>query len=380
MQHYLFAALLCVILFGCSSNSDKEEQAAKLPDIEQNVRFKRIWSASIGDSFDKRFSNIQPGVSATHVYLANVEGGVSAHESERGKRVWRTKIDLDISAGVGHASGRVFVGTFAGKLVALDADTGEELWRSSVTSEILSVPAANADVVVAQTIDGRLFGFASETGKQLWRYDHTVPSLTLRSTASPVIYRDRLYTAFGNGQLVCLDLSDGSLAWDARVSQPKGRNELEKIVDIDGSPVIDAAFIYAASNNGAVASFALTQGRPLWKQDLSSFLPVALGVGRVFAVSNNSDIVAYNAVNGDIDWVNEQLHLRDLGAPAAFKNYVLAIDSDDYLHILNQSDGELVGRFKPSGDDFIAPIKVEGDQFYVLSGDGNLSVYRAQTN
>jgi outer membrane protein assembly factor BamB len=118
----------------------------------------------------------------------------------------------------------------------------------------------------------------------------------------------------------------------------------------------------------------------LWRQDISSFLPLAVGNDQVYAVSNDSHIVAYNAINGDIVWTNDLLDLRNLGAPAVYKDYVLVIDEDDYLHILNQSDGSFVGRLKPSGDDFVSPIKVDGGRFYVLSGDGTLSAYGAQGN
>jgi len=385
MKRIFLLAFVGLFVFSCSSNSDKDggkdkkAKAAKLPKIEQSVRFKRVWSASVGSSVDKRFSNIQPGLGDEQVFLASVNGAIAAFGLEKGRRLWRSNIESDISAGIGYSDSKVFVGTFAGEVFAIDATNGEVLWSAQLTSEILSVPAAANGVVVAQTIDGRLFGLDAESGEQRWRYDHTVPSLTLRSTASPVIYRDQVYTAFGNGQVVCLDLAEGSLEWDARVSRPIGRNELEKIIDIDGSPVIDAGFVYAASNNGAVVSFARTQGRPIWKQDLSSYLPLALGNNHIFAVSNDAHVVAYNAVNGDIAWVNEELDLRELGAPTAFENYVLTIDSDDFLHVLDQNDGRFVARFKPSGDDFISPIHVKNDRFYVLSGNGSLSVYETQS-
>ena len=372
-------SLLIASLVGCSSNDKKELKEAPLIKFSATAKACKNWSATIGSGRDKRYSKLVPAVFSDRVYASDVEGNVYALNLDSGKRVWKSRLKEAISASTGVNSHSVFVGTFSGELIALSADNGEEKWRVSVSSEILAVPAANERVVVAQTIDGRAFAFDAYSGEALWRYDHTVPSLTLRGTANPVIYRNQVLLAFGNGQLVSLQLSDGALKWDARLSQPKGRTELEKMIDIDATPFFSGGLIYAANYQGAIAAYSAAQGQAVWKQDLSTYQDLSVANGKVYAVTEESAVIAFNAGSGVQDWMNDQMLRRMLGAPAAYGDYVLTLDYEGYMHVLSADDGSFAARFKPAGDDFTSAIVVSDSAFLVLSDDGRLSSYTLQT-
>ncbi len=379
MKHLLLLfAVISLVLGACSSKDEKAQalKAEKLVKFEQTAKVKRLWSVSAGSGQDKRYSLLVPAIANGAIYVTDVDGRVYAYDQGSRKKLWSVKTKKDISASVSVFDTRLYFGTYDGQLVALDANSGEQLWEAKTSSEILSVPASSENVVVAQTIDGRVYGFSAEDGSQLWRYDHTVPALTLRGTANPVISRRQVVAAFGNGQLISLNLSDGSLMWSGRVSQPKGRTELEKMVDIDGSPIVDGGLIYAATYHGAVAAFGKAKGNVIWKQDLSTYNNLSTANGRVFAVTEDSHVVAYNAGNGALEWTNDQLHRRDVGSPLAIGDYLVCVDSEGYLHVLNQSDGEFVARAKPKGKGFRSPMLVLDDSFLVLSDSGALSAYR----
>lgn len=366
------------VLAACSSNDPKKQalKPASLVDFEPSIKIKKLWSTSVGSGRDKRYSKFAPAIAEKAIYVSDVDGRIFAVDKENGKRLWQTKLKKTaLSAGVGYAGNKVFVGTYDGELIALDAANGEKLWQAETSSEILAVPAANNEVVVAQTIDGRLFGFNATSGETRWRYDHVVPSLTVRGEASPLMTRTQLVAAFGNGQVVALNPEDGGLQWSGRVSQPKGGNELERVVDVDGTPLEQGGFIYAASYQGAIAAFSKVTGKVAWKQDLSTLNSLTASSSRIFSVDENSHVIAFNSVNGNIEWRNDQLHRRNLSAPLAYNDYVLAIDDDDYLHVMSASDGSFVYRFKPAGDGFDAQPKVFGDRFLLLSEDGTLSAY-----
>ncbi len=378
MNFVRFAAVVLVLaLASCASKDEKKEalKAAPLVDFEKTLSVKKQWQLDAGKGQDKRYAKLAPAMSDSALFLADVDGNVVAYERETRKRLWKKDIKKDISGALSYAEGRLYLGTYDGEVLALSAEDGELLWLGEVSSEVVSVPAANDDVVAAQTIDGRLFGFAAETGEALWRYDHTVPALTLRGTASPVISRNQLLAAFGNGQVVSLNVADGALMWSVRVSQPKGRTELEKMVDVDASPLIDGGLIYSASYHGALAAFSKAKGQIIWKQDLSTFENLTLASGVLFAVNEESHVVAFNAGNGAILWTNDQMHRRNLGAPVVFGDYVASIDEDGHMHVLSQEDGRYLHRFKPSGNGFRpAPLSM-GDEVWVLSDDGKLSAY-----
>lgn len=371
-----FAAL--VLLAACSSNDKKKAmKPADLVDFDETEKVRKEWSVSVGDGRDKRFSRFLPAITRDFIYVSDVDGRVYSVNKETGKRVWRTRLkNKDLSAGVGVYGDILYVGTYDGELIALSTVDGSQLWSASTSSEILAVPAANNEVVVAQTIDGRVYGLDSKTGELRWRYDHLVPSLTIRGLANPVMDRTQVFTAFGNGQIVSLNPSDGSLLWNGRVSQPSGGNELEKIVDVDGSPLVTAGVVYAASYQGAISAFSKAKGATLWKQDMSTHYQLSASSTRLIAVDEDSHIVAFNSGNGAIEWTNDALHRRNVGAPLVFGDYVIVIDDDDHLHLMSESDGTFAYRFKPAGDGFSTPPLADGERFYLLSDDGRLSAYR----
>lgn len=370
--------ILLLALFSCASNDEKKKQKeASLVDFERSIAMRKQWTLAAGNGQDKRYANLVPAVVGNTLYVSDVDGQVFAYDLESKKRLWKTNVGRDISSSVGVYGTSLYLGTYQGSLLALNADSGEVLWESKTSSEVLGLPVANDSVAIAQTVDGRLFAFDVASGALAWRYDHIVPSLTLRGTADPVISRSQLLAGFGNGQIVSLNVNDGALVWSGRVAQPKGNTELEKMVDVDSTPIAEAGLVYAVNYHGALVAFSQAKGQAIWKQDVSSFNDIAVANGNVYVVDEDSHVIAYNTGNGGIAWKNEQMHLRKLGSILAFDKYLAVIDGDDYLHVLNQSDGSFAYRFKPRGDGFRSSLKAYGRKgFLVLSNDGKLSAYQ----
>lgn len=373
----LFLVALVVLALGaCSSNKRKEEsRKAKLVDFEATVEYDRLWSANVGEGKGQKYMNLVPAISDDRIFAANAKGHVSAFDLNTGKRLWIAKTDFRLSGGVAAGDGIVGFGTLDGKVVALDASNGDFLWEAQVSSEILAPPAIDDSVLVVQTIDARVFAFESKTGDSRWSYDHLTPVLSLRGTSAPVIVFTQVICAFDNGQIVSFSLADGSRTWEARISQPKGKTDLERIVDVDGTPVIDGGLIYAASYQGNAMAIGRAEGNPIWQKALSTYNRLASGRDHVFATTERSKVVALNSANGDIVWETEALLNRRLNAPSTVGTYVVTVDDEGYAHVLEQSDGELVERFKPRGKGFSAPMLVENEVLYILSNDGKLGAY-----
>ncbi len=372
-------ALLCFlcVLFSCSSKKDDDiTKKEKLVDFESSVSAKRLWTVSTGEGKGRKYLRLVPAIDNQTIYAADANGNVSAFDLESGKRLWRTGTDYRVTGGVGAGGGKVFFGTDDGELIVLNATDGELLWKAQTSSEILSAPATNGEVIVAQTIDARVFAYSIDSGDVLWSYDHLSPVLSLRGTASPVFVSNQVICAFDNGQIVSFAVSDGSRTWEARVGQPKGKTDLERIVDVDGTPVIQSGILYAASYQGSLMTFGRAKGNAIWKKPVSTHSRVAVAGGKVFVTTERSEVIAYNSANGDIIWQNDQLKNRGLEAPSISGEYVLTVDEDDHLHILSQSDGSFAHRFKPAGDGFHAPMLSMQDNFYVLSDNGKLSAYQ----
>ncbi len=372
-------SLLAAFVFvaACSSNDKKDESSkvADLVDFERSVKHKRLWSVSTGEGEGRKHLRLEPAIVNDTIYVGNADGKVRAITLANGKTQWKVATDTALSGGVGAYHGTVAFGTLDGIVVALDAETGAERWRAQVSSEILASPAVNNSVVVVQTIDARVFAFDTQTGTQVWAYDHLTPVLSLRGTSGPVISSTQVVCAFDNGQVVSFSVADGSRTWEARVSQPKGKTDLERIVDIDGSPLIEGGLVYAAGYQGNIMAFSRANGDPIWREPVSTANALTMADDKIFVSTDNARIIAFNATNGEVAWENAALLNRGTGAPTAVGDYIITVDADDYLHVLAQKDGSFVHRFKPAGDGFHAQAQAHLGKLYLLSDDGKLSAY-----
>src|SRR3546814_14265873 len=108
------------------------------------------------------------------------------------------------------------------------------------------------------------------TGTEQWMVDRTVPSLTLRGLSAPVVVGNRVYVGLDNGRVLALRTSDGQVAWEQVVSAPTGRNELERITDIDAPLLSDGGELFAASFGGELACLDDETGQILWRHALKS--------------------------------------------------------------------------------------------------------------
>jgi outer membrane protein assembly factor BamB len=65
---------------------------------------------------------------------------------------------------------------------------------------------------------------------------------------------DRIYVGTEQGDLYCLNVTDGSTIWKARIG-----------ADSDSTPAVAGAFVYTAAEDGYVYSFRKSTGEPVWK-------------------------------------------------------------------------------------------------------------------
>ena len=401
----LFGVLCCVLfLNGCSSLSNDETSDAEsaqqseelsfddsafddsddeevknepkdLESIDATVKIKKVWRQSIGSSDDVYQPTLHPAVGDGVVYAASNKGRISAWPVVKGKRLWRTDLDLSLSGGVGLGAGLVAVGTAKGELIALEAETGEERWRTTLSSEILSAPAAQGDLLVAQTQDGKVYGLSVATGEELWRYTVEVPVLSLRGTAGPLVTPRMVITGFANGKLVALNAATGTLLWEAKLATGEGKSELERMVDVN-SPIMGSEVVYATSYQGRAGAFSRGTGRELWAQDSSSYHPPAYGSGRLFVADTEGQVLRLRSSGGRAEWTNTDLLRRGLTPPLAVGNFVMVADSEGYLHALSQADGSIVGRVKVDGDGVAVAMVTDGTTLFVQDQDDDLTAYQ----
>jgi len=365
-------------LSGCSwlRGDDNIEPPVELTEIQSKVTLQRLWHQDVGAKIDEQYLKLRPAIDGGRVFAADVKGRVTAYGEATGKEIWETKTGIEISSGVGVGEGLVLVGSSEAQVIALDWRDGQEVWRSEVSSEILSIPGADQGIVVIQSVDGKLAGLKASDGARVWVYDRSVPVLSLRGTSSPMLVQGAVIAAGDNGKLAVVDLARGLVGWETSIAVPRGRSELERMVDIDSQPQVWGGTIYTVTYQGQLAAVEGNTGRILWTRDMSSAVGLGVDFSNVYVTDENSEVWALERDNSGSIWKQDKLKRRALTAPVAIGNYVAVADFEGYVHVLSRSNGEIVGRERTDSKGVLAPLVVNGDTLFVYGNGGTLSAYK----
>ncbi len=371
------AIAVSVSLAGCGLFSSEETvEPNPLVDFEAEQQFQQLWSLSTGGSLGSKFHQLVPSIDEQQIFAVNVEGDLVAADLASGSINWRVELETPIGGGVGAGNGIVVLATESGEVIAFDTTDGSERWRYQASSEVISQPQMNAELVVVQQLDGKITALEVGSGERRWSYDSQIPRLSLRGTSAPIVAADLTLAGFANGKLVAVENASGRPVWEQRISLAEGRSELERIVDIDGKPLVYNRIVYVGSYQGRLVALNPGNGQVVWSQDLSTYRGLAGGFGNVYAVSDEDHVHAFDARNSASVWSQDGLQYRRLTTPVVLGNSLVTADADGYLHVLSQVDGHFTARHRVSSSGVQSDLLVRDDVLYVLSNDGRLTALK----
>jgi outer membrane protein assembly factor BamB len=347
----LIALVASVFLLACSSQDTKSEALAEKVDsgpaelisFDETVDIDVVWRRSLGKGSGAKNIRLRPEQNGDNVYAADYNGKLWALELASGDKIWSRKFDQKITSGVVVAENDLYIATEDGLLHSIAKSSGEIQWSQPLSSESIAPVVVDETQVYIRTIDGHLTAFERRGGKQNWTYEAALPVLTVHGTGSPVLVQNLVVTGFANGKLVALDRELGIPRWNKRLAIPQGRSELERLVDLDGTPLVEEGIVYATAYHGKLSAIGY-DGKTQWETELSSYFGPALGLGNLYITRDDDHVQAYDQVNGASVWSQSALQGRFLNQPVKYGNYIVVADFEGYVHVLAQVDGEMLGR------------------------------------
>ncbi len=385
--------LLGAALSGCSTvkgwftskdaAAKKAQEPAELVDFKPTVEVRKIWSTGIGKGEGRIGVRQHPAVADGRVFAAAVEGGVVALDLQTGKQVWEYKPEkvkkkpkLRLSGGPGVGEGLVVIGTLDGQVIALDAANGSEKWRARVPNEVIAAPAIAQNLVFVRSNDGRVTAFEAGNGQRRWFHDKESPSLTVRGNASVLAGPGVVFVGNDDGTVDTLAMQDGRPLWSQTIGVPEGRTELQRMADVDGTPVLEDRILYATSFKNETLAIDGPTGRPIWSRDHGGAGAVGVSSGLVVVADNAGSVWGLDKASGSAMWSQAALARRSLTGAAIQGDYAVVGDYKGYLHWLRLDNGELAARERAGRDALVGQLVVVDGILLVQNTDGKLIAFR----
>jgi outer membrane protein assembly factor BamB len=194
--------------------------------------------------------------------------------------------------------------------------------------------------------------------------------------SAPVSESGGIITGTATGRLAVIIAETGQIAWEQPIGKPTGSTELDRIIDIDGKPLVLGGIAYAISYDGTLAAVDIRTGRIVWTREYKSSRRISIDGNSLFVVDADSNVFALDRRNGIELWSQSGLNDREVTAAQPVSDYIVLGDRYGLLHWLRQSDGEMVARIEvgKNNDDqsiYVAPT-VDGNTVYTQTRNGKV--------
>lgn len=374
----LLVGLMFLGLTACGGQPDLEEGQAVVrapePEVAQNTAIEVLWKATSAGT-KSGSEHFAPVIDDGVVFTSNRDGRIEGFDLDDGKRIFNASLDSELAAGVGINVSSVVAVTTRGEVLALDREDASEKWRSSTGSSISAAPALNDQLVVVRTVDGKIIGLNAITGDQVWAIERPVAALSMGIDAPGLIASEGVVNGFSNGRILANNIYTGSPFWEVRAFRPGGKNEIERLIDIDASPIMAGQLVIVGAYRGGMAAYRLRDGQEVWRNDgASTRKPIAQSSLLLAVTGPESEVAVVEQDSGKTRWKKTMLRGHGLSGPVILDDAVMVGSLDGVLYLFDLFDGTLLSKYK-LGSARITSLHNVGDAVLVYSASsGSLSL------
>ncbi len=369
-----FLFFVSLSLLSCSSK-ENSEPPAELIAIENALRVGIDWKTNTGAGIETASYNMRPLLLQNQIFSVDTEGLVKSIDAKSGKVSWSVETQVAAITGLAGSSEVIVASSRDGDLNAFDLldDNLKLRWSVRLKGEIRAQPQIDGQQLFVRTVDGKLSALSLIDGSIQWTVSRRVPALSLTGNSRPVVTGDLVIAGFDDGKISTFNRADGQTVWETIVSNPSGRTEIERLVDIDGQFILKDGIIYVSSYQGRLAAIQATDGNVLWSRKFSSYQSIVADDEALYLSGEKSHIWSIDRRTGSAFWKQEALHSRKITAPQLAGDKLVVADLEGYVHWLDKSDGALRGRVQPTDSRHIAQPLVWNERIMVIDSEGTLS-------
>jgi outer membrane assembly lipoprotein YfgL len=342
-----------------------------LKPVVSLISAQQVWVAAVGPGVN----GLSMAVNGDKVAVAGSNGTVTLINVLSGADLWRFSVGGSLTAGVGFDGHMSAVITSQNELVAIVG--GQEVWRQRLASTSFTAPLVAGQRVFVLGADRSVSAYDANSGIRLWTQSRTGEPLVLRQSGVLLAVGDTLVVGLA-GRMVGFNPNTGSVRWEVPLANPRGVNDIERMVDLVGPVSRLNTEVCARAFQSAVGCVDAQRGTLKWTQMADGVQGVHGDEGMIFGSERDGHVAAWNRSTGQKTWSNDQLLHRDLSAPLVLGRSVAVGDGAGFVHLLSREDGSFMGRLSTDGSAIVTPPALAGDTLLVLTRSGNLFAWRPQ--
>ena len=365
---WVLLMLSAVFLTACGSS---KPQPAQIPPVKADKPIQALWKFKLGDdvSFVQSLQVVQERLS-----LTTDDGNIAVVNVRNGQAVWLFDLKTALNTGTGFDGEHVAVVTLNNELVLLKA--GKVLWRSRLTSQSYTHPLIAGERVFMMMADRSVLAFDLASGQRLWMQQRPGEPLVLKQNGVLMPFQNTLLVGLG-GRLTALNPDNGQVKWDVPVANPRGINDLERLVDLVAKPSRVENSVCVRAFQAQVGCVDAFRGSVLWTRSSVGSQGVDGDAKTLIGTESNGMVQAWSRTSGDRLWDSDRLKYRELTGPLFTSKGIVIGDSGGWLYLLSAADGSLINRVQTSTDGFAStPTALADGGFVVLTRNGLLLAYQ----
>jgi outer membrane protein assembly factor BamB len=322
------------------------------------------------------------------IYVLDAESQVSALSTAGGKVAWRGSLKPDrenasgawyslgsgsekggYGGGLAIDQGRLYAASGFGNVVALDPVSGKKLWERQLEAPVRASPTAAGGNVYVVTLDGRFYCLAGADGGVLWSARGLPQQASLINNASPAVEGSVVAVPYPSGDLVALNVADGSTAWSENLARTRTTSQISSMSDA-ARPAISGGIVFAVGHAGRMIATNAETGERMWSLNVPGIQPPWVAGEYVFVVDVSGQLLAISKPSGKILWTVKLPESRWAGPVLAGGTLWLASAQGTLLGV-DAASGRTTVEKKIGTPVYVAPI-VAQSRMYILTDEAEL--------
>ena len=362
---------------------------------------REAWRADAGSGSSGQGRIIaSPIVAGGRVFTLDAEGTATAFSVSGGSKVWSQSLaptpQQTAQAGGGFPSfstgslfslggggdgggyggglafdnGRLFGASGFGAVIAIDPATGKRLWEKNLGAPVRSSPTATGDRVFVLTTEGRVYCLSGIDGAELWSARGLPSQASLSLNASPAVDAEIIAVPFPTGDVLGLNISDGSPVWSESLTRTRRESQFASMTDA-ARPAIENGVVYAIGHAGRMTATNAKTGERIWSLNAPGTQMPWVAGDSVFIVDTRAQIMAVSKRDGKIQWTTKLPTSGAWSGPVLAGNQLWTVSSKGLLAAVDAVGGRVIGQQEVGAGSYIAPV-VAGGRMYLLTDSAKL--------